>query len=252
MLDTVERYLHPEHARENALLLALEAMARGGRRSACMRWARVLGERETRPLRRGMAAWRRAACRGSTGRDPAAASALMAAADGGETGSFSLALAALAAEIHLRRGELPLAVDTYARGVAALGEPRLLGPVLLRMGELEAADGRIGLARRTLLRGLSLTADPETASDPARKAGLIALARLGGDATEREAIAALLNAESERVDDWWSAAYAYLAARIAGDPRAFEGEAPFARAARQQAAAVQVAGRIRDLLGAAP
>ncbi len=249
VLDTVARYLRPELTRENALLLAVEAMARDGRRSACVRWSRTMQLRETRPLRRGLAVWRRASCLGLPERDLATARALVAEADGGETGSFALALASLAAEIHVRRGELQLAADTYTRATTALGEPRLLGPVLLRLGEIEAAAGRPGLARRNLLRGLSMTEDPELASDPARKAGLLALVRLEGSESERRAVATLLGREGEHADDWWAPAWAYLAAREAGAVRALEGDAAFARAAREQHAARRVAGRVRRLLG---
>ena len=56
-----------------------------------MRWAHTLRQRETRPLRRGLAVWRRASCLGIPERDEATARALVAQADGGETGSFALA-----------------------------------------------------------------------------------------------------------------------------------------------------------------
>jgi tetratricopeptide (TPR) repeat protein len=247
-LDLVENYMRPRIMAENELLLAIESLFLADRRAACVRWSSALQRRENRPLRRGTASWRRARCLGTPATDLNAAQRLLIDADTGETGSFALALAALAAEIHVRRDELETATDAYSRAVQALGEPRLVGPAVLRLGELEAAIGRKKLARRDLMRGLALTSDAGFASDPLRKAGLLALVRLEADADQRQQLLSLLAAERERVESWWSDAYAYLTTRVGGDGPIPGGDGSFARGMRELAAVDGLAGRLQRLV----
>jgi tetratricopeptide (TPR) repeat protein len=245
LLDRVERALRPALVGENELLLALEALYRAGRRSTCVRWSRVLQQREERPIRRGQAAWRRAQCLRAGDADAGAADWLLADADGGESGAFAVALAALAAEHQLRRGELARALETYQRAAEALVDPRLAGPVLLRLGELRLEAGSDALALRELLRGLAAPLDP---SDPFRKAGVLALLRLGRRGTGGEQLVALLREERGRAEPWWAEAYTYLGQR-AGDVSATAppGGGPFARAAREFAALDGLRDQIRTL-----
>jgi hypothetical protein len=244
LLDVVERYLRPHLMGENELLLAMESLARAGRRSACIRWSQILQRRERRPLRRGAAAWRRAQCIGIPQGDGDAAQRLLADADSGESGPFALALSALAAEHELRAGRVEPAVDLYTRSLLALAEPRIAGPVLLRLGELEVEVGRPSLAARDLLRGLAQSED--LAGDPLRGAGLLALVRLARATGGAQGLPALLEHESTRADEWWSPAWTYLARREGIALPAPAGDGPFARAARELDAIDALGTRVRE------
>jgi hypothetical protein len=229
---------------ENELLLAVESLAHAGRRSPCIRWSQILQHRERRPLRRGTAAWRRAECIGVPQGDGDAAQRLLADADSGESGPFALALSALAAEHELRAGRIEPATDLYTRSLLALAEPRIAGPVLLRLGELEGAVGRPSLAARDLLRGLAQT--EELSGDPLRKAGLLALVRLARSTGGAEGLPALLEHERKGADAWWNPAWTYLARREGRKLDPPEGEGPFARGARELAAIDTLAERVRE------
>jgi hypothetical protein len=246
LLDVVERYLRPQLMGENELLLAVESLARAGRRSACVRWSQVLQRRERRPLRRGTAAWRRAQCIGIPEGDGDAAQRLLADAEGGETGPFALALSALAAEHELRAGRVEPAVDLYARSLLALAEPRIAGPVALRLGELEVSVGRPSLALRDLLRGLAQTED--LTGDPLRRAGLVALIRLARANRGAEGLRTLLAREREREapDAFWGPAWSYFARREGVAVGPAEGDAAFARGARELAAIDALGERVRE------
>jgi hypothetical protein len=244
LLDVVERYLRPHLMGENELLLAVESLARDQRRSACIRWSQILQRRERRPLRRGTAAWRRAQCIGIPQGDGDAAQRLLADADSGESGPFALALSALAAEHELRAGRIQPALDLYSRSVAALADPRLAGPVQLRLGELEVAMGRPSLALRDLLRGLAQTED--LAGDPLRGAGLLALVRLARSTGGAEGLPVLLERERKGAGDWWGAAWTYFARGEGVELPAPEGDSPFARGARELAAIDALALRVRE------
>lgn len=246
LLDVVERYLRPQLMGENELLLALESLSRAGRRSSCVRWSQILQRRERRPLRRGTAAWRRAQCIGIPQGDGDAAQRLLADAETGETGPYALALSALAAEHELRAGRVEPAVDLYARALLALSEPRIAGPVALRLGELELSVGRPSLALRDLLRGLNQTQD--LVGDPLRRGGLVALIRLARANRGAEGLKTLLEKEREREsrDAWWGPAWSYFARREGIEVGPAEGDAPFARGARELAAVDSLAVRVRE------
>ncbi len=227
VLDTAERFLRPQRISENALLLAVEGLAAADRRGTCVRWARTLAARERRPLRRGLAAWREVRCLGLRDGDRAAAHRLMIHADSGSAGPFALALAALAAESQLRLGDPQRAVRTYERALQAFTEPSLLGPVVLRLGEIEVVTKHFKLARARLTSGLALTDAAALATDPFRKAGILALAELSAQTGDYEQLRALLRVERKRVDPWWDSAYAYLLNKV-GDKTEPEPESSFA------------------------
>jgi tetratricopeptide (TPR) repeat protein len=247
LLDVVENYLRPHLMGESELLLAVESLSRDARRSTCVRWSQILQQRERRPLRRGVAAWRRAQCLGAPRGDGNTAQRLLADADSGESGPFALALAALAAENELRAGRAQAAIDGYARALTALAEPRLVGPVLLRSGELQVDLGRPSLALRDLLRGMAQTERLER--DPLRKAGLLALLRLARASHGAQGLPELLEREARHADEWWGPAWAYFARSQGLRMDTPAGDAPFARAARELDAIDALAGRVRERAG---
>lgn len=247
VLADTGRYLRPETMDENVLLLATESMRRAGDMERCVRWARVIQRREPRPLRRGIGTWRAINCRYPNGGDEGVARSLMVLADSGEAGPFALAVAAIAAEIHLRQGELERAALTYARAVESLSEPSFVGPVLLRLGEVEVALGRDALGLRRLARGLALTDGPDAAAEPFRKAGLVALARASARSGQTEPALSLLRAERERAGDWWGDAYAYLLMR-SGEETQIDGDSVFARGARERDAIGALRERLQKIL----
>ena len=172
------------------------------------------------------------------------------ATDGGTSGPFALALAALAAEKIVRKGDLPKAVRVYERALESVAEPRLLGPSLLRLGELQLALGQLNLGTRRILRGLSLTDQDDTVTDPFRKAGLVALALSLVQTRQPESSRAAkhLKHEQQQAEEWWKPAYAYLALR-AGIELKPEGNDVFSRAALQIRKADRLQRRIKKLVG---
>jgi hypothetical protein len=250
VLEEVERYLRPSQIDENALLLALDAFASAGRWESCMRWGRVLHRSEVRPIRKGLGAWREMRCRGAKEPKLVSATSLILLADSGKSGPFALALAALAAELMLRTGQVSKAMRAYDRGLQAVAEPRLLGPALLRAGELNVYHGEASLGIRRLLRGLSVTDDDEVAGDPFRKAGLVALSRAVAEqrSAQSQDFADLVRHEGERAEDWWKPAYGYLGFRSAGTP-APRGSDLFSRAALEFRRTDQLESRVKDLVG---
>ncbi len=231
VLVDVGRYLRPATMDENVLLLAIQSFMLGGDTERCARWALTLQRREPRPLRRGIATWRAVRCRFGRDGDANVARRMMILADSGEAGPFALAVAAIAAEIHLQHGETERAALTYARALESFSEPAFVGPVLLRLGEIEVALGRDALGMRRLSRGLALTDAPSAAGEPFRKGGIVALARAAARNERSDLALRLLQAERDRVEGWWADAYAYLLLQIGadGDP---DGEGLFARGAR--------------------
>ncbi len=249
VLDEVEKFMRPMIVDENALLVGLETFYRLERWKSCMRWGRALYKREVRPIRRGLGAWRESQCRLVKEPELVSARRLLDVADSGKAGPFSLALASLAGEGLVRRGELPKAVRVYERALESVAEPRLLGPGLMRLGELQLSLGDLKLGMRRIVRGLSLTDDAEIATDPFRKAALIALVRAlpntkGAGSSQA---AKLLRREHKRAEDWWKPAYAYLRFR-AGVGSAPEGEDLFSRAASQLRRAERLEARIKKVV----
>jgi len=247
ILDEAEKFMRPTIADENALLVGLETFYQLGRWKTCMRWGAALYKREVRPIRRGLGAWREFRCRLAKEPDLVTARRLLQVADGGTSGPFSLALASMAAEELVRRGQLPKAARVYERSIASVAEPRLLGPSLLRLGELQLSLGEHKLGLRRVVRGLSLTDD--AATDPLRTAGLVALGRTlpGMKGTESREAAKLLWRERKRAEDWWKPAYGYLGFR-AGIGSAPEGQDLFSRAASQLKAAKRLENRIQKVV----
>ena len=230
LLDDIEGHLIPQQLDENGLLLAIEAFSLGGRSESCAKWAAILNSREVRPIRRGIGAWREVRCGGIRPRPEERASTLLVLAESGRAGPFALALAALAAERTLEDGDLQRAVNTYSRALETFAEPRILGPALLRLGELEAELERDGLAMRHIVRGLVLTDSATTAADPLRKTGIVALAKVAKRQNRTKRLASVLRREGAQVGSWWKSAYHYLGFRV-GVGRAPKGDDLFALAA---------------------
>lgn len=231
ILDDVGRYLRPETMDENVLLLSVESFMLGGDRNRCVRWARTMQRREPRPLRRGIGIWREVTCRPAGGSDSDVARRLMVIADSGDAGPFALAVAAIAAETQLQQDEVERAALTYARALESFSEPTFVGPVLLRLGEIEVAMGRDALGLRRLSRGLALINGPGAAGEPFRKAGIVALARAASRSGDAGRALTLLRAERDRADEWWEGAYTYML-YDEGDPRP-DGDGLFPRSARE-------------------
>jgi len=136
-LATIEAELTPRTLEENELLVTLETFRGVGHFNTCVAWSRVLRDREVRPIRRGLGAWRELQCGRALGLEDAGPNRLLALADSTEVGPFSLAFAALAAEELNERGDLTREVLRYERALESFAEPQILGPVLLRLGELQ-------------------------------------------------------------------------------------------------------------------
>ena len=233
VLADTGRYLRPQTMDEDVLLLAIESQMLAGDHNRCARWARTLQRREPRPLRRGIGTWREVTCRLPGAEDVNAARRMMVLADSRAAGPFALAVAAIAAETYVQRGDLERAALTFARAVESFSEPTFVGPVLLRLGEIEVALGQDALALNRLSRGLTLSDAPDAASEPFRKAGIVALARVAARSEKPERALRLLQAEHDRAEDWWAEAYAYLLLHTgATDPP--KGDSLFARGARAQ------------------
>jgi tetratricopeptide (TPR) repeat protein len=241
-LDVLRRVVRPHQLDEDVLLLGVEAFWRRGDADACRHWAAELGQREVRPIRRGVAAWRMVRCEPAGGADPRETQRLLAIADGGEAGPFSLAIASLAAEAQAAAGERARAIEVYERAVESLAEPRLLGPALVRLGELLEQDGRAALALPRLSRGLALL-DARDPDEPFRKVAIVALARASAPSGRSEALRVALAHEVPRAQDWWADAYRYLGQRVGAAPPP-EGDGVFARAARELGRAEQTGAEV--------
>ena len=259
LLDTIEAQLSPRQMEENELLLSIEALRSAGRFASCAAWALALREREVRPLRRGLGAWRKAQCEhpiGSPAPAPAAAAegeaeppersdVLLEISDSGEAGPYSLAFAALAAEELVQRSDIEGAVRVYERGLESFAEPLLIGPVLLRLGELHAAAGREGLARQRLVRGLTLTEGDVTAADPFRKVGTVLLARLVSQRGDPARLREFLRRDVSRLEPWWPAAYTFLGSRVGLELPASASDDPFSEAAAEIERSAPIRARLR-------
>ncbi len=231
VLADTGRYLRPQTMDEDVLLLAIESHMLAGDDNRCARWAHTLQRREPRPLRRGIGTWREVTCRLPATGDVNLARRMMVLADSGAAGPFALAVAAIAAETHVQRGDLERAALTYARAIESFSEPTFVGPVLLRLGEIDVALGRDALALNRLSRGLTLSDAPDAAPEPFRKAGIVALARVAARSEKPKRALSLLRAERDRAEDWWAEAYAYLLLHSGATDRQ-EGDGLFARASR--------------------
>ncbi len=234
-LEVLRRAVRPHQLDEDVLLLGLESFWRRGDADSCRLWASELGQREVRPIQRGVAAWRVVRCEPGGGGDPREARRLLAIADSGEAGPFSLAIAALAAEAQVAAGERARAIEIYERAAESLVEPRLLGPALIRLGELLVQDGKPGLAVPRLSRGLALLGRRDPA-EPFRIVGIVALARASAPASRPDALRLALAQELPRAQEWWADAYRYLGQRV-GAAAPPEGDGVFARAFRELGAA---------------
>jgi hypothetical protein len=250
VLVVLERYLHPGQIDENVLLLALDGFFSIGNWARCMDWGRVLYRSEVRPTRKGAGAWREMRCRQARGPKLVSATNLLLLADSGKTGPFALALSALAGEKTLRAGRMSEAIQIYEAALQSVAEPRLVGPVLLRAGELNVYHGRTKLGVRHLLRGLSATDEHQLAHDPFRKAGLVALGR----AVTRQRLKTsdnfmrLVKHERKRADPWWKPAYGYLGFRVSQTSR-LRGEDVFSRATSELRKTNELEIRIREIVG---
>ncbi len=248
VLADIGRYLRPDTMDENVLLLAIESLMLAGDMNRCVRWARTMQRREPRPLRRGIGTWREVTCRGTRGGDANLARRMMVLADSGDAGPFALAIAAVAAETHLQHGDVEQAARSYSRAVESFSEPSFVGPVLLRLGEIEVALGRDALATRRLTRGLALSDGPAAAIEPFRKAGIVALVRAARRSGKKDSALRVLRAERDRVGDWWADAYAYLLLG-SGDATRPDGEGLFARGAREADEIEAILERLRRIRG---
>jgi tetratricopeptide (TPR) repeat protein len=238
-VENVAVDLDPELCDASALLLGLEVLYAAGRDAECLRWARALAERERRPIRVGLARWREALCAESAGESAGAHPET-------DAGPFAQALAALSAEALLERGEIEGAERIYEEALEALGEPLLLGPLLLRSGELLAQRGESGFAMQRILRGLALTESKETGDDPLRRFAVVTLSRLVQDQGMRDRLQARLVREGVHVDAWWQAAYRYLGRR-AGVPFAPGDPSLFATAAAELDQAEELARKLASV-----
>jgi tetratricopeptide (TPR) repeat protein len=223
-LEDLERYLHPRHVPEDLVLLALETFFRTGERTRCANWARALHSREVRPIRKGLAIWREAQCAGGSLPDPDPRSALRRLAESGEAGAFSLPLLVLVAEGMFRRGETQQAREVYERGLESFRTPDLVGPVLVRLGEIWIVTGRAQDAPRAVLEGLALL-DPEfPPAVPFRSVGLVTLLRLAESQTPTRAVRASVNEALGTAPQEWEGALRYLASRVElADPPSGDG-----------------------------
>ncbi|MFQ5513719.1 MAG: hypothetical protein ACE5FG_04720 [Myxococcota bacterium] len=250
VLKDVAEYLHPSHVDQDALLLGLESFYRSGDWESCMRWGRTLHRSDVRPIRKGLGAWRDLQCRRAKQPSLVSSRNLILLADGGRTGSFALALAAVAAEEALRAGDPQEAREIYDAALHSVADPRLLGPVLLRAAELDLAEGRLRVGARKLLRGLALTDEDDVVHDPFRKAGLVALGRV--TATEKlrkdRELTSVLERERERAESWWAPVYAYLGFR-AGRTGAPHGGDVFSRAALEVRRVAELRSRVEKIVG---
>jgi tetratricopeptide (TPR) repeat protein len=228
-LEDLERYLHPRHVPEDLVLLALETFFRTREHTRCANWARALQTREVRPIRKGLAIWREAQCAGGTLPDPDPRSALRRLAESGEAGAFSLPLLVLVAEGMVRRGETDQARELYERGLESFRTLDLVGPVLIRLGEVRMATGRADDAPRPLLEGLALL-DPEfTPAIPFRSVSLVALLRLAEWRTPSRAVRTSVREALGTAPEEWGGPLRYLASRVKlADPPS--GDGLFARA----------------------
>ena len=242
VVELMERYLDPAQLDAGALLLGIDELYRGERYVACRRWARSLVRVEQRPIRHGLASWREIACTRLLASDRNAGNRVLVRADSGNAGPFALALAVRAAEQQLRAGDLNRALRTYSRALAALPEPVLTPPILLRLGELEVEAGRNRSALRSLQRGLSLTEAKELRADPFRKAGVLALGRLAQRGVGQDLLTSTLERERPHVDETWQRIFDYLRARS----RAVEGPDVYARARREYQALDDLRRRIES------
>jgi len=245
VIAAIESELSPRSMEENGLLLTLQTLQRLGHLDTCVAWSRVLRDREVRPIRRGLGAWREMQCGREIGLEDFGPNRMLTLADNGEVGPFSLAFAALAAESLFERGDATRAVLIYERALESFAEPQILGPVLLRVGELHASMGRDGLAMRRLVRGMTITDSDETAADPFRKSGMVTLAYIAAHSDKKQRYEALAKRERGRVEPWWTSAYDYLGFRIGVAP-APTGDDPFATAAQEMARADAMAERLRE------
>ena len=252
LLDIMEKELSARQMEENGLLLAVEAFRSSGRVRTCVRWALTLREREVRPVRRGLGAWREQQCRRFADDEPPGRKALLAISDSGIAGPFSLAFAVLAAEDVIRAGDLEGAVRVYERGLESFAEPQIVGPVLLRLGELHAAARREGLARQRLERGLGATDTEATATDPLRKIGLIVLARLVERRGDPARFRDLLRRDVARTEPWWPSAYTFLGRRARLELASPEGTDPFAEGDRVLAAGRKLRDQLAEIAARAP
>jgi hypothetical protein len=243
LLDAIASELSPAQMEEDALLLALEAFYRTGRMDTCFDWAAVLREREVRPVRRGVGAWRGIQCGRPIPGRALSRPELLALSDSGVAGAFSLAIGILAAEDLVRAPDIEGGIRIYERGLEAFAEPQLIGPALMRLGELHAAVGRDGLARARLTRGLGITADAMDTADPFRKAALVALSRVVARRGDPARLEELIRSERPRLAPWWPSAYGFLG-REAGLPLSVEGDDPFARGGAALAESRAVAARL--------
>jgi tetratricopeptide (TPR) repeat protein len=248
-IEDLERFLHPRHVPEDLVLLALETFFRTGEHTRCANWARALHAREVRPIRKGLAIWREAQCTGGALPDPDPASALRRLADSGEAGAFSLPLLALVAEGMFRRGEMDQAREVYERGLESFRTPDLVGPVLVRLGEVWLVTGRADDAARPVLEGLALL-DPEFApARPFRSVGLVTLLRIAEWHTPTAAVRASVRDALQTAPEEWGGPLRYLAARVKlADPPS--GDGLFARAGAVLREADQFSTRLRKELPA--
>ena len=138
----------------------------------------------------------------------------------------------------------------YERALQAVAEPTLLGPVLLRSGELNVALGMSKLGIQRLLRGLALTDSDRMVHDPFRKAGMVALAHATNppDLKRKREVSGLFKQERKRAETWWDPALGYMSFRAgwAVKPR---GEDVFSQAAREFSANADLEARVRKLVG---
>jgi tetratricopeptide (TPR) repeat protein len=248
-VEDLERFLHPRHVPEDLVLLALETFFRTAEHTRCANWARALQAREVRPIRKGLAIWREAQCTGGSLPDPDPASALRRLADSGEAGAFSLPLLALVAEGMFRRGETDQAREVYERALESFRTPDLVGPVLVRLGEVWLVTGRADDAARPVLEGLALL-DPEFApSLPFRSVGLVTLLRLAEWHAPNRAVKTSVREALHTAPEEWAGALRYLASRVKlADPPS--GDGLFARAGAVLREADQFSTRLRQELPA--
>jgi tetratricopeptide (TPR) repeat protein len=245
VVQDLNAYVHPSRVSEDLLLLAMEAFWGSGDHHDCFRWALALQTREVRPIRRGLAVWRESLCSGALSPSARLGGALVRVADSGEAGAFSLPLVTLAAERELKSGNRKEALELYERALEGFGTPDVIGPVLIRLGELRVGSEFGQRTMRPVVRGLALLDPDLDATRAFRSAGLVTLLRAALRQKPSKTVRTSVQTALRGAPEEWRGLLRYLASRaqIIDPPT---GDGLFARAAREVRRAERLAARPRN------
>ncbi len=232
VIDDLLTYVHLRRTSEDLLLRGMETFSRSGDQPRCSRWARALQAREVRPIRRGVGVWRESLCSGALRPNSTLAAALVRVADSGQAGAFSLPLVTLAAEGELRSGNHDRALELYERAVEGFGTPDLIGPVLIRVGELRSATQLGERATRPVVQGLALLDPGDRTARSFRVVGVVTLLRSALREKPSRIVRTALKTALRTAPVEWKGIFRYMASR-AGIVAPPTGDGLFARAARE-------------------